>query len=190
MRTNHLLLPSRIIAVLLAAAVLSGCASGPNVIANRAPDFELANYRTFGFMEPLSTDRDGVRTLLSNRLVDATTRELERKGLAYSAEQPDLLVNFVVSTRETLSSRPSSSVNVGFRTGRYNTWGGYSVGVGTSTADVVQQTEGTLVIDIVDAGSNTLVWEGALSGRVTDKVRRNLEPAIDKAVVDILSEFP
>lgn len=175
---------------LLVLAMLTGCATGPNVIANRAPGLDIADYRSFGFMEPLSTDRDGVRTLLSNRLVDAARRELEQKGLVHAEEQPDLLVNFVVSTRETLSGRPSSSVNVGFRTGGYSTWGGYSVGVGTSTADVVQQTEGTLVIDIVDAGSNTLVWEGALSGRITDKVRRNLDPAIDKAVVDILSEFP
>jgi hypothetical protein len=181
---------SRFATALLASLVLSACASGPNVISNKAPDFAIADYRTFGFMEPLSTDRDGVRTLLSQRLVDAATRELEAKGLAYSEKQPDLRVNFLVSTRETLSSRPSSGVNVGVRAGRYGTWGGYSVGVGTSTADVVQRTEGTLAIDIIDASRNTLVWEGALSGRVTDKVRENLGPAIDKAVVDILSKFP
>jgi len=182
--------PSRFAAALLASVIVSGCASGPGVIANRAPDFAIADYRTFGFIEPLSTDRDGVRTLLSRRLVEATTREMEAKGLVYSEEQPDLRVNFLVSTRETLSSRPSSGVNVGVRAGRYGTWGGYSVGVGTSTAEVVQRTEGTLAIDIIDASRNTLVWEGALSGRVTDKVRENLGPAIDKAVVDILSEFP
>ena len=181
---------SRFATALLASLVLSGCASGPNVISNKAPDFAIADYRTFGFMEPLSTDRAGVRTLLSQRLVEATTRELERKGLVYSEAQADLQVNFLVSTRETLSGRPSSGVNVGVRAGSYGTWGGYSVGVGTSTADVVQRTEGTLAIDIIDASRNTLVWEGALSGRVTDKVRENLGPAIDKAVADILSEFP
>ena len=59
-----------------------------------------------------------------------------------------------------------------------------------SRTDISSHLIGTLAIDIIDASRNTLVWEGALSGRVTDKVRENLEPAIDKAVVDILSKFP
>ncbi len=178
------------VAVWILMAFAAGCASGPNVIANRAPDFDIANYRTFDFMQPLSTDRGNVRTITSTHLIAATTRELELAGLKRSSDNPDLLVNFMVSTRETLQTRPSSNVSVGFRGSRYGTWGGYSVGVGTSTNEVVQRTEGTVAIDIVDASRNTLVWEGAISGRVTDQVRQNLEPAINQAVVDILSKFP
>ena len=180
----------RVLGTFLVAALLSACASGPNVIANRAPNFDLMNYRTFDFMQPLSTDNGNIRTIMSTHMMAAAERELELAGLRRSSDNPDLLVNFMVSTRETLSSRPSSNVSVGFRGSRYGTWGGYSVGVGTSTNDIVQRTEGTVAIDIVDAAQNTLVWEGALSGRVTDRVRENLEPALDKAVTDILAEFP
>ena len=180
----------RILGAFLVTALLSACASGPNVIANRAPNFDLMNYRTFDFMQPLSTDNGNIRTIMSTHMMAAAERELELAGLRRSSDNPDLLVNFMVSTRETLSSRPSSNVSVGFRGSRYGTWGGYSVGVGTSTNDIVQRTEGTVAIDIVDAAQNTLVWEGALSGRVTDRVRENLEPALDKAVTDILAEFP
>ena len=182
--------PARITALVSAALMLSACASGPNVVSNRAPDFDIANYRTFDFMNPLSTDRQGVRTLTSNYLIEATTRELEMKGLRRSGDNPDLLVNFVVSTREKLQSRPSSSVSVGMGRSRYGTWGGYGVGVGMSTNDVTQSTEGSVGIDIVDAARNMLVWEGAVSGRVTDEVRQDPQPAIDQAVVDILSRFP
>jgi hypothetical protein len=73
---------------------------------------------------------------------------------------------------------------------RYGTWGGYGVGVGMSTSDVTQNTEGSVRIDIIDASRNMLVWEGAVSGRVTDEVRQNPQPAIDQAVADILSRFP
>ena len=181
---------TRALCVLLGAAFLASCASGPSVIANRAPDFDLVNYRTFDFMQPLSTDNGNIRTIISTHMMTAAERELGLAGLTRSSDNPDLLVNFMVSTRETLSSRPSSNVSVGFRGSRYGTWGGYSVGVGTSTNDIVQRTEGTVAIDIVDASRNMLVWEGALSGRVTDRVRDNLEPALDKAVTDILAEFP
>lgn len=53
-----------------------------------------------------------------------------------------------------------------------------------------QYTEGTLHIDVVDAGRNTLVWEGSVAGRITDEVIANLEKSIDKGVRIILSEFP
>jgi hypothetical protein len=180
----------RNIVFMCATGFLFACASGPNVISNRAPDFDIADYETFGFMDPLSTDRQGVRTLISTYLIDATTRELEAKGLRRSTDEPDLLVNFVVSTREMLQTRPSSSVSVGYGRSRYGTWGGYGVGVGMTTNDVTQRTEGSVRIDIVDASRKMLVWEGAVSGRVTDEVRQNPKPAVEQAVADILSRFP
>ncbi len=186
----YLICRARMISLFLMAALLSACASGPGVIANRAPGFDITNYRTFDFMQPLSTDNGEIRTIISTQMMAAAERELEFAGLRRTSDNPDLLVNFMVSTRETLSSRPSSNVSVGFRGSRYGTWGGYSVGVGTSTNDIVQRTEGTVAIDIVDASQNMLVWEGALSGRVTDRVLENFEPALNKAVTDILAEFP
>jgi hypothetical protein len=64
------------------------------------------------------------------------------------------------------------------------------VGVGMTSNDVTQRTEGSVRIDIVDAPRKMLVWEGAVSGRVTDEVRQNPKPAVEQAVADILSRFP
>ena len=169
-------------------AVFSGCASGPTIITNAAPSFVPANYQTFGFLQPLSTDQGEVRTMISTFLIDATTKEMEMAGFRRSDTNPDLIVNFVVSTRETLSTRPSSSASIHHSRGRYSTWSGYSWGM--STTEVVQRTEGTLGVDMIDPASMTLVWEGAARGRVTDAVRRDLQPAIDRAIVDIFKEFP
>ncbi len=167
---------------------LAGCSSGPTIITNSAPDFEVANFQTFGFMQPLSTDQGNVRTLLSTHLINATTRELQRSGLKRVDDNPDLIVNFVVSTRETIQTRPSTGASIHHSRGRYGTWGGYSWGV--STTEVVQRTEGTLGVDVIDPAAMTLVWEGAARGRVTDKVRRNLEPAVDQAIAEIFAQFP
>ena len=107
-------------------ALLTACASGPTIITNAAPSFAPANYKTFGFMQPLSTDQGEIRTMLSTFLIDATTRELEMAGMRRVDANPDLIVNFVVSTRETLSSRPSTSVSMHHSRGRYDPWGGYA----------------------------------------------------------------
>lgn len=178
----------RLAAVLSVLFSLTACSSGPNIVTNAAPGFDLVGYQTFSFLQPLSTDNGNVRTILSNELIAATTRELENAGLRYTDRGGDLLVNFVVSTRETLQTRPSSGASIHHGMGRYGTWGGYSMSM--STTEVVQRTEGTLGIDIIDAQRRELVWEGAATGRVTDQARRNRAAAVDAAVAEILAQFP
>jgi len=129
-------------AVLASVALLAACASTPNVITNAAPGFNIDAYRTFSFLDPLSTDNGNVRTILSNELIAPTRRELEWLGLRYVESGGDLLINFVVSTRETLQTRttPGTGVSVYHGRGRYGTWGGYNMAV--STTEVIQRTEG------------------------------------------------
>ncbi len=115
------------VALLAATLFLAACESGPRVVTNAAPGFSLAGFQTFSYLQPLSTDNGNVRTILSNELIDATTNELEMAGLRYVESGGDLLVNFVVSTRETLQTRPSSSASIHHGRGRYGTWGGYSM---------------------------------------------------------------
>lgn len=172
----------------LVATVLGACSSGPNIITNSAPDFSLINYKTFGFFQPLSTDRGNVQSLESKQLIESTTRELESAGLRRADRDADLLVNFVLSSRETLQSRPTSGASVHHGRGRYGTWGGYSMHA--STTEVVQRTEGTLGVDIVDIARNQLVWEGAATARVTDSMRENRNQVLDGAIADIFAQFP
>lgn len=167
---------------------LAGCATGPTIVTNSAPDFDLSRFQTFSFLNPLSTDNGNVRTLLSSELVDAARPELEATGLRYVESGGDLLVNFAVVTRETLQTRPSTSMSMAHRRGRYGTWGGYSMSM--STQEVVQRTEGTVAVDIIDASRQQLVWEGTASGNVTSSVQQNRAAAIDKAIHEVLARFP
>jgi len=174
--------------IVVALITIAACAGGPRIITNSAPDFSVTNYQTFGFLQPLSSDRGNVRSLISTHLIEAATRQLEMSGLRFSDSNPDLLVNFMVSTRETIQTRPSSSVGVHHGRGRYGTWGGYSMSM--STTEIVQRTEGTIDVDIIDASRNQLVWEGAAAGRVTDSTRRNLQDTVNRAITDIFAQFP
>ena len=59
-----------------------------------------------------------------------------------------------------------------------------------STTEVVQRTEGTLGVDIVDRERRQLIREGAATKRVTDSTRRDQAQVLDAAIVDIFAEFP
>ena len=178
----------RLPALLSAFVLLAACSSGPRIVTNTAPGFSLAGYQSFSYLQPLSTDNGNVRTILSNELISATTVQMEQAGLQYVESGGDLLVNFVVSTKETLQSRPSTGASMHYGRGGYGTWGGYSMSM--STTEVVQRTEGTVAIDIIDASRRELVWEGAASGRITDKVRDNRAEAVNVAVREIFAQFP
>ncbi len=171
-----------------ALLALAACSTGPRIITNSDPNADWSKYRTFGFFEPLGTDRNNARSIMSSQLIESASREMEMAGFTRSDTNPDLLINFVVTTRETLQTRPSSSASIHHGRGRYGTWSGWSVGA--STTEVVQRTEGTLGVDIVDRANNTLVWEGAASKRVTNTTRENQAEVLDSAIADIFKRFP
>ena len=176
------------VVLLSATLLLQACASGPRIITNSDPGADWSQYRTFGFFQPLSTDQGNVRSLISSQLIESATREMEMAGFTLDQSNPDLLINFIVSTRETLQTRPSSSMGMHHRHGRYGTWSGWSASM--STTEVVQQTEGTLAMDIVDRERRQLVWEGAATKRVTDSTRRNQDQVLDDAIAELFTQFP
>jgi hypothetical protein len=174
--------------IVVAIAMLAACATGPSVVTNSDPGADWTQYRTFGFFDPLGTDRGGVRSLASQQLRASTQREMQAAGFRLAERDPDLLIDFFISTRETLQTRPSSSVGMHHSRGRYRTWSGWSYSA--STTEVVQRTEGTLAVSIVDRARNQMVWEGAASQRVSSSTRENQSEVLDTAIAEIFARFP
>ena len=176
---------------LLAAAVallLGGCASTPNTFSNSDPGVDFSKYSTFGYFATLSTDNPQYQSLVSNFLKVAVAQEFDTRGLQHDEANPQLRVNFYINSEEKIQSRsvPSSGGYYGYRDPFYDPWGGY----GGYETRITQYTEGTLNIDVVDAATNKLVWEGSVVGRITDKDLKNMEKTVDEAVAAVLADFP
>jgi hypothetical protein len=178
----------RIPVVVGAMLLIGACASSPDTFSHRDPSVDFSQYKTYGFLPKLSTDRANYESLVSNFLKVAVSQQMDRRGLTY-AEKPDVLVNFYINTEEKIRSRsvPTMGGYYGYRDPFYDPWGGY----GGYETKIDQYTVGTLHIDVVDVSTNRLVWEGGVSGRVTEKAVRELETSIDKAVKAIYdAAFP
>jgi hypothetical protein len=180
----------------LALALAAGCASPTSVRVNADPGIDLASYTTFGYFEPLGTDRAQYSTLVSEQLKASTTREMQARGYAYSATDPDLLINFSASLadklRVTQTPVTTASMSVGrgwgggyygYRTGLYSEFPAYET-------NVTEYQEGTLNIDLVDARQQRLVWEGIGVRSVSRKTLGNISPALDDTVGAIFKKFP
>jgi hypothetical protein len=95
-----------------------------------------------------------------NRVVDAVNAELATKGLtrADAGEAADLFVAYHASFDRNLQIS-------GFATG----WGPYRFGGRSAVAHTEQILTGTLVIDIIEARTKTIVWRGIASKEVDTK---------------------
>ena len=60
----------------------------------------------------------------------------------------------------------------------------------TYRTSTYQYREGTLIIDLMDTKTNTLIWRGWATDVITNSVRKDPEAAIQNAVAKIFQEFP
>ena len=172
---------------LLSLLAMTGCASGPTIRSNADQSVDFARFQTFNFMQPLSTDREGYQSFISRDLMAAAERELVSRGLRRTDTNPDLLVNFSANLDQRLrvTQTPQSSMGAfgSHRRGFYSTWPNYRT-------DVRQYTQGTLVVDVIDASRMQLVWEGLATSRITQSRADNIGPVINEAMRDIFAQFP
>ena len=183
--------PLGLAALLVATALLSGCAATrPDIRTDYDRSADFSAYETYGFPDELGTDRAGYATLITTHFRHAVDREMQSRGYRYTENEPDLLVNFFANVRyvTAVRSRPrvwASYGYYGYRYGMYSAWPLYAQDV-----DTVHYRIGTANIDIVDAARDQLIWEGVAEGRLTSVVMENPQPAIESVVAELFSRYP
>jgi hypothetical protein len=177
-------------------ALVTACAIEPRIHSLHDPEANFARFSTYNFAPEARADDEQYTSLLTKNLKYAISQEMENRGYRRS-DEPDLLVNFKVRTREKIDvhetpvMRPSPFYTpypyphyYSYRFGLYNPWPYYAY-----QTRVVQYTEGTLSIDLIDAPAKQLVWEGAAIGRVRED-RENMPEYIKEVVASIFKKYP
>lgn len=180
----------RLLCLLPFVWIMAGCASGPTVHSDYDRQADFASYRTFGFMNPLGTDKAGYTSLVTERLKTATRLQMEQRGYVYSDSKPDLLVNFLLQVKTRTEYVPPPPMPwgpnyFGYRMGWYGPWMGYGF-----PPDVIQFTEGVLSVDLIDARRKQLVWEGIATSVLDNLEQASSEASLAPIVADIFRKYP
>ncbi|MDD2892936.1 MAG: DUF4136 domain-containing protein [Halothiobacillaceae bacterium] len=181
--------------LLVSSAILtSGCATSPDVWVDYNPSTPFGQYKTFSFAHPLGTDSDGYQSILSQRLMAATQRELEARGMRRVDGMAQLRVDFRVMWVERTQVTPYFTPMIGYGFGRgyygrgsgfYGAWPLYPTQGVVST-----YVEGTLRIDITDEARRQRVWVGLISDFATD-IGSDLAPSgVEAAVAAAFAKYP
>ncbi|MCM5664229.1 DUF4136 domain-containing protein [Galbibacter mesophilus] len=171
----------KLFSVLLLTALFMSACSSIDVATDYDRQVDFGKYKTFAFYKP-GIDKAGISDLDKKRILRAIQYELQNRGYRLS-ENPDILVS--IFTKEV--DRVSVYNNMGWGWG----WYGGPWGWGGGFPSVYTETEGSLYIDLIDAGKKELVWQGKGTGDlITDGDMMKKEARINEFVKEILEQFP
>lgn len=188
MRSVYLFLFSLLLA-------LGGC-STINVSTDYALEQDFSAYRNYqwhpdGIEKSASLDAMG-GDIFDTRIRRLIEQTMASKGMA-KAEPADFYVNYSVVTEDRVS------INT------YNTYGGYGPGwgyygygygygawgMGGTQTSVSYYTQGTIIIDIVDAGTNTLVFRATADSTLQQSANpAQKERDLSQALTKMFTDFP
>lgn len=152
---------------------------------------DFSKYKTFSFYQLNITGTQSVNQLNQNRIINDIKANLISKGFTEATSKPDLMVN--ATTVTSVQQQYDANTNYYGAGGMYRPygWGGgyYGGGMANTTVSVQNYTNGSLVIDIVQASDNTLLWTGTGTKDITSP-SDNPDQAIQEAVTKIMASFP
>ncbi|HNP24328.1 MAG TPA: DUF4136 domain-containing protein [Panacibacter sp.] len=170
----------------IACSSIISCGSVVKVSSDYDRTADFSKYKTFGFYQ-LSDKSESVSELNKTRIINAIKAELTKKGLTENDQNPDVLVNAttILENKKSVSSNTNYYGYGGYY--RPYAWGpGFS---GTTTYNVYDYKDGSLIIDIVAASNKQLLWQGT-GNKEIDKPSKDPDHDIAEAVAKILSNFP
>ena len=147
-------------------AGLMGCASA-QVNTDWDHNAQFTSYRTYAWMDTPQMQVMQRATLFDRRLRGSVEEQLTAKGLrkANADGEADLLLVYHAGVKDKLDVQQ---------------WGYFG-----RQFDIREYQQGTLILDLVDAKSRSLVWRGTAAGEVSD----GADPSSDKVAETIKKMF-
>jgi uncharacterized protein DUF4136 len=169
----------------LAALILAGCATR-TVSSHIGLNADFAKYRTYDWGPadalPTGDARLDNNEFLRDYIQGAIERELASRRLRLVSNDPDLLIHWHTTVARELDVEAHRREYHG-----NPNWQGSS-----HDPEIVEYETGTLLVDVVDARSNRLLWRGwareNYSGVIDNQERLRL--TVVGAIADVMKRFP
>jgi len=167
------------ILLLLASATLGLASCSPfQVKSDYAETANFNEYKTY----KLRIDDLKMNDIDKDRVLNEVSKQLQTKGLNVS-DNPDLIVNVKANYKkiqDIQNSRPY---------GMYGWGGNFGWGIGMNRTWTSNYNQGALILDLIDARTQKLVWQGVGSGISVDSPKMK-QKQIPEIVAEIMANYP
>lgn len=163
----------------LALIWLAGCA--PAVMVNYDYDRSV-NFRKYSSyrIEPAKTDdKDPVLNsqLNQQRIEEALMAQMKARGYTYTEENPEMVVRYFTDVQNMQETQGGNNMG----------WGWWGRPNNTYTRNYRQA---RLIVNMVDATSNKLVWQGWAEGEENNSRRQDRDAAVRMLISRIMEQYP
>ncbi|MFM1808493.1 MAG: hypothetical protein RLZZ242_1218 [Bacteroidota bacterium] len=169
------------------ALMFSSACTSLRVYTDYDTGVNFSTYKTFAFYKP-GIDKAEISDLDKRRILRAIEGVLEEKGYRKS-ENADLLITIATKEEDDVTVTTQTIGGWGWGWGwGFNPW---MMGPAMNNQNINTTNRGELIIDLLDAGDERLIWQGKGRGLVTDvRNPQKRQGVIDTYVSAILAKFP
>ena len=165
---------TRLVVCVVAACLISTVAAAQQVSVNYNHNQSFAQYHTYAWG---SNNANQVRnSILAQVAQQDINSALQAKGLRMVQENqnPDVIVTGSGGMREQTS---------------YSAWGMRGIGGGMGGITPEQSVEGTLIVDLYDAKTQSLIWRGIAQNTLNNNGNKN-QQMVEKAIQKMFKQWP
>lgn len=164
-----------IVSVCAALLFCSALGLAQDVKYNSMPGTDFSKYHTYAWTP--SPGNIHPNQIVDQEIKQAVDTQLAQKGLTKASGNPDLYVDYQIAVDQER---------------QWNGWGGGGLrfgGMGSVTSSTINI--GTLIIDLYDVTTKTLVWRGDATNTVSQSSnqQKNIEK-LNKGVEKLMKNYP
>jgi hypothetical protein len=158
----------------LAICLISTIVTGQQVSVNYNHNQSFANYHTYAWgWNNANQIQNSILAQVAQQDIDSA---LQGKGLqkVQESQNPDVIVTGNGGMKQQTS---------------YSAWGMRGIGGGMGGITPEQNVEGTMVVDLYDAKTQSLVWRGIAQNTLNKNGNKN-QQMVEKAVQKMFKQWP
>ncbi|MES2730749.1 MAG: DUF4136 domain-containing protein [Bacteroidota bacterium] len=167
---------SKLIAV-VSIAILGSCASSYNVSSDYDRSVNFRKYTSYRIVNDNDGKGDPIlnSSINQNRINRALDAEMKARGYVAKENEADLIIKYQADSRDRQYTQSYGP-----------TWGYWGMGSNSQTRTYEQ---GRLILNLIDAKTNQLVWQGWATGEVKNP-NKDQEVAVRDQIYRILKQYP
>ena len=164
----------------LGLLIILGLAATPalaqKVHIDYAHDFDFSGPETFQYVN--TEESNSPNPMMADRIESMIKAKMKAGGATEVTENPDIFITYHLTT-EQQTSYTTTSFGYG---GMHGGWGGWGyggmhggMGMGSSTTQARNYTEGTLIFDAYDSTDKKMIWRATGTVTVKDKPENQIK---------------
>ncbi len=164
-----------------------------NTDYDKSTDF--SKYKTYTFVGWQKNSDQVLNDIDKKRILDAFKAEFASRNMTLVTENGDAAVSLylVIDKKTSTTAYTDFNGGMGYGIGMRRGWGMGVRGVGMSSATTTYSqndyNEGTLVVDLYDEVSKSLIWQGTLRSVVSDNTSKR-DKTIPKKISKLMRNYP